>query len=94
MTGVRYDITFLIDSWEPPKTPHCSNCLHCKVNGDPADPYVQCAVGHVSVVSGTVLPLAHLLRRKRARQFVPPERCPDYADMGPASAPRHAEALP
>lgn len=75
-----YLIRGLIADWEPPARPHCSNCSNCIVSGAPDDPTARCARGH-----GKVITLVELIRKRYPRQFEPAVKCPDWADMGPAT---------
>lgn len=71
-----FELARLIRNWEPPKKPHCSNCLFARVSGDPENPTVECAAGH-----GKTLTLGMMLRNKAARQFRPAVSCPDWSSM-------------
>lgn len=56
------DLTLVrvLDVWEPPQNPHCSNCFHAKVSGPADRPLVRCAQGQGR---RTERSLASLLRR-------------------------------
>lgn len=76
-----YYLKGMIEAWDPPAKPHCSNCLFAKVSGTSDEPMVTCAKGY-----GTKpLALAVMIRARHARQFTPAADCPGYEDMGPVS---------
>lgn len=35
-----------IEAWEPDARVICANCAHTRVNGEPDDPKVRCAMGY------------------------------------------------
>ena len=67
----------LIEGWEPPTSPHCSNCLGARVRGYPEAPEAYCGKGH-----GPPKPLWVLLRQRNARGFARAEKCPDWDRAG------------
>jgi hypothetical protein len=76
-TASPYYLRGMIQDWNPPEKPHCTNCLHAKVGGTSDEPTVTCAQGH-----GRHLTLVQMIRPKAPRQFVPAVRCADFSDMG------------
>jgi hypothetical protein len=72
-----YYLKGMIEDWDPPDKPHCSNCSNAQISGPSENPLVTCAAGH-----GRELTLVQMLRPKAPRQFVPAVRCPDWGDMG------------
>lgn len=76
----EYTVKRVVDDWEPPTDPHCSNCLHAKVGGPVRDPQVRCAKNQGRIV----VPLVKLIRPRRPIQFRPARECPDFESMGPA----------
>lgn len=82
MTALVPDVLPLrvIQEWEPPKAPHCSNCLHARVTGHPEKPTAYCAMGE-----GKEIDLWRLIRRKRPMGFRAADKCPHFDSMGGAS---------
>lgn len=70
-------LLYTVRAWDVPEAPHCSNCRHAIVQGDPDRPTAYCAQGH-----GGVLDLWKLIRRSRPIQFKPAMRCPLFSSMG------------
>jgi hypothetical protein len=70
-------IARLISVWEPPRYPHCSNCLNAKVSGDPSDPQVRCSHGY-----GTPRSLVSLIRGKNGRGFKAAKGCLNWEEAG------------
>ena len=66
----------VIQEWEPPRAPHCSNCKHATVMRNPDDPTAYCARGH-----GPVITLWRLIRHPSPRGFRAAEKCPDFSSM-------------
>jgi hypothetical protein len=67
----------VIQGWEPPVVPHCSNCRHASVSGSPDEPTVSCAMAH-----GTrEISLWRLIRPLRPLGFRAAINCPDFASM-------------
>jgi hypothetical protein len=66
----------IIEDWQPPRAPHCSNCLHAVVGGTPEEPTVRCERGH-----GDERSLFTLIRPSHSRQFIPAKECPDFSSM-------------
>lgn len=62
--------------WQPRTTPHCSDCRHAVVGGQPSEPTVRCARGH-----GGPVPLWRLIRLVRPLGFRPAAACPDFDSM-------------
>lgn len=72
----------VLTEWEPPKVPHCSNCLYCTVGGSPLDPTVSCAQAH----GRANVPLWRLIRRQRPVGFRAAISCPDFRSMSDEDA--------
>lgn len=68
----------LIRAWEPPETPHCSDCRWAIVGGTPDEPTVSCAQAH----GPAEIPLWRLIRPKHPRGFRSAEKCPHFDSMG------------
>lgn len=67
----------VIQEWEVPDYPHCSNCLHAKVHGHPERPTSYCAKGE-----GKDIDLWRLIRRHSPRGFRAADKCPHFESMG------------
>jgi hypothetical protein len=76
-----YTLLSVIESWEPPIYPHCSNCLHARISGSPEQPAVTCAMGH-----GDTIDIWRLIRRPSPRGFRSAAKCPDYCSMDDEAA--------
>lgn len=77
-SGIRYNLARVIDSWEPPARPNCSNCSNCRVYGRPAAPFVRCAAGYDN---GKRIDVGRVIRPVRPVGFRSAIRCPDYDSM-------------
>jgi hypothetical protein len=71
-----YTLLSVIESWEPPIYPHCSDCLHARVGGSPEQSSATCAMGH-----GGTIDLWRLIRRSSPRGFRSAAKCPDFSSM-------------
>lgn len=71
------DVLRIVQEWEPPIRPHCSDCRHCTVLGDPDRPEVSCAAGH----GPRTLDLWRMIRRFHPRGFRAAASCPDWCSM-------------
>jgi hypothetical protein len=72
-----YTLRALIQRWEPPVQPHCSDCRWACVSGNPRNPTVRCAKGQGRVE----MSLAQLIRASRPLQFRPARACPYFESM-------------
>lgn len=68
-----------IAEWEPPVSPHCSNCSNARVTGTPEIPAVYCAAGFDGEKTIT---LWRLIRRSSPRGFRAASACPSFDSMG------------
>ncbi|MCR4341055.1 MAG: hypothetical protein NUW01_14335 [Gemmatimonadaceae bacterium] len=75
----RAQLADFIGRWDPSDRPlHCSNCLHCRVQGSPVEPVAHCRKGHDR--RGQSVPLARLLRPKAPFSFVAMGSCLDFEE--------------
>ena len=77
---VMYDVARMIDNWEPPTRPHCSNCSNCRVYGNPDHPLVYCAAGHGD--DQKRVELGRVIRSNRPIGFRRADQCPAFDSMG------------
>jgi len=75
---IIYDIGRIIDAWEPPDRPHCSNCLNCRVYGTSANPLVYCKAGYDE---GKRVELGRVARSHRPHGFKAASKCPSFDSM-------------
>jgi hypothetical protein len=76
-TTIPYSLLRAVTDWEPPKTPHCSNCRHAIVKGPDTAPVAECAQGW----GKGPIDLFRLIRPKNPRGFRAAGDCPDFDSM-------------
>lgn len=76
---VHYDLTRLINNWEPPARAHCSNCSNCRVYGNADSPLVYCKAGFDA---DKRVEMGRLIRSVRPVGFRSAEKCLAFESMG------------